>query len=134
MITDESLIGAVSHDHSLAGTTGITVEEIEAYPLMCLPEGSGLRAAADAAWAAVGVKPRVAFEAGDPRVLAQLAARGLGVAILPERFVRSRPDELHPVEILSPHLRAGLALVRRSSGRISPAAGALLSHVRTVLA
>ncbi|MDT9691514.1 LysR family transcriptional regulator [Streptomyces sp. P9(2023)] len=134
VIADEPLIGAVGHEHPLAGTNAIKVEEIDDHALMCLPEGSGLRTAADAAWDSFGVKPRIAFEAGDPEVLAQLAARGLGVAILPERFVRSRPHELHPVEILGPRLRAGLALVRRSGGRISPAAGVLLSHARTMLA
>ncbi|MBB1252296.1 LysR family transcriptional regulator [Streptomyces sp. OF3] len=133
VIADEPLIGAVGHDHPLAPNAAIAVEEIEGHALICLPEGSGLRAAADAAWAAAGVKPRVAFEAGDPRVLAQLAARGLGVAILPERFVLSRPEELHPVEIHSPHLRAGLALARRSGGRISPAADVLLAHARNML-
>ena len=49
------------------------------YPLICLPRGTGVRAI----WDAAGVPARVAFEASDPGVLAQLAARGLGVAILP---------------------------------------------------
>ncbi|MXM68591.1 LysR family transcriptional regulator [Streptomyces sp. HUCO-GS316] len=131
VIADELLIGAVSHDHPLAQRTGITVDEVESHTLMCLPVGSAMRAASDAAWAAAGVKPRVAFEAGDPRVLAQLAARGVGMAILPERFVLSQPDLLHPVEISSMHLRGGLALAWRSSGRISPAARALVAQART---
>ncbi|MFJ3631581.1 LysR family transcriptional regulator [Streptomyces sp. NPDC090112] len=133
VIADESLIGAVGHDHPLAQCTSMTVEEVESHALMCLPSGSGLRAAAEAAWAAEGIKPRVAFEASDPRVLAQLAARGLGVAILPERFVLAQPEQLHPIEILSPHLRSGLALVWRSSGRIGPAARALVAQARTML-
>ncbi|MEU1463092.1 LysR family transcriptional regulator [Streptomyces sp. NPDC005727] len=133
VIADELLIGAVSHDHPLAQRTGITVDEVECHPLMCLPGGSALRAASDAAWAAAGVKPRVAFEASDPRVLAQLAARGVGMAILPERFVLSRPDELHPVAIPSMHLRGGLALAWRAGGRMSPAARALVAQARTQL-
>lgn len=133
VIADESLIGAVGHDHPLAQSSSITVDEVECHALMCLPSGSALRAAADAAWDAAGVKPRIAFEASDPRVLAQLAARGLGMAILPERFVLAQPEQLHPVEILSPHLRGGLALAWRSSGRISPAARAFVAQVRTML-
>ena len=133
VIADEVLIGAVSHDHPLAQRTSITVDEVECHALMCLPSGSAMRAAADAAWAAAGVKPRVAFEASDPRVLAQLAARGVGMAILPERFVLSQPHLLHPVEISSMHLRGGLALAWRSSGRISPAARALVARARTEL-
>ncbi|SES11125.1 DNA-binding transcriptional regulator, LysR family [Streptomyces sp. yr375] len=133
VIADESLIGAVGHDHPLAGIDSIPVDEVECHALMCLPGGSALRAASDAAWAAAGAKPRVAFEAGDPRVLAQLAARGMGMAILPERYVLSQPDRLHPVRISSPHLRGGLALAWRSSGRISPAARALLARARALL-
>ncbi|MFE3824882.1 LysR family transcriptional regulator [Streptomyces sp. NPDC059092] len=133
VIADESLIGAVGHDHPLARTDSITVEEVACHTLMCLPSGSAMRAASDAAWAAADTRPRVAFEAGDPRVLAQLAARGMGMAILPERFVLSQPEQLHPVRIAGPHLRGGLALAWRSSGRVSPAARALLARARALL-
>ncbi|NEA55088.1 LysR family transcriptional regulator [Streptomyces sp. SID13666] len=133
VIADESLIGAVGHNHPLAQRDSITVEEVERHALMCLSSGSAMRATADVAWAVAGIKPRIAFEAGDPQVLAQLAARGLGVAILPERFVFAQPEQLHPVEILSPHLRGGLALVWRSSGRIDPAARALVTQACTML-
>ncbi|MFG3093313.1 LysR family transcriptional regulator [Streptomyces sp. NPDC048202] len=133
LMADELLVGAVSHDHPLAGRGSITVDEVESHALMCLPSGSAMRAESDAAWAAAGIKPRVAFEASDPRVLAQLAAQGLGMAILPERFVLSQPDRLHPVEITSMHLRGGLALAWRSSGRTSPAARAFVARARTRL-
>ncbi|MFJ8476085.1 LysR family transcriptional regulator [Kitasatospora sp. NPDC094011] len=132
VIADEQLIGAVSHDHPLARQGGVTVDELQDHALMCLPSGSGLRAAADAAWAAAGISPRVAFEASDPRVLAQLASRGLGVAILPEPFVSANAAQLHPLRIPSPYLRARLALAWRPSGALGPAARALLSHARTV--
>ncbi|CAL9310592.1 MULTISPECIES: LysR family transcriptional regulator [unclassified Streptomyces] len=134
VVADESLVGVVSHDHPLARYTSVSVEELESHALMCLPVGSGLRAAADAAWAAAGARPRIAFEASDPRVLAQFAALGLGVAILPERFVEAHARQLHRVEILSPRLRGRLALAWRASGHISPAARALVSFARTALA
>ncbi|MFF3911424.1 LysR family transcriptional regulator [Streptomyces sp. NPDC001848] len=134
VIADESLVGAVSADHPLADWTSISVEDVECYPLMCLPQGSGLRAAVDAAWAEAGIRPRIAFEASDPKVLAQLAARGLGMAVLPERFVYTHAPELHRVEILSPQLRGRLALVWRAAGRLGPAARALLTHARAALA
>ncbi|MFB7677881.1 LysR family transcriptional regulator [Kitasatospora purpeofusca] len=133
VIADELLIGAVSHDHPLARRGSISVEEVEEQVLICLPSGSAIRAAADAAWSAAGIRPRVAFEAGDPRILAQLVARGMGMAVLPEQFVRSQPHQLRPVEIASPHLRGGLALVWRSHGRMSPAARALLAQAQTRL-
>ncbi|MEV6479353.1 LysR family transcriptional regulator [Streptomyces sp. NPDC051576] len=134
ILVDESLVGAVSPDHPLAGRSGVHIEELDRHPLMCLPVGSGLRAAADAAWSAAGLRPRIAFEAGDPAVLAQLAARGLGVAILPERFVRARAGELHCLEVLGPGLRGRLALVWRSGGRTGPAAQALVYQAREAFA
>ncbi|MEV7779613.1 LysR family transcriptional regulator [Kitasatospora sp. NPDC088351] len=133
VIADELLVGAVGHAHPLAGRGSITVDEVESHTLMCLPVGSAVRAASDATWAAAGVKPRVAFEASDPRVLAQLASRGIGMAILPERFVLSQPELLHPVRISSMHLRGGLALAWRAGGRMSPAAKALAKQARTQL-
>ncbi|GAA2268774.1 MULTISPECIES: LysR family transcriptional regulator [Kitasatospora] len=133
VIADEPLVGAVSHDHPLAQRSTVTVDELQDHALMCLPAGSGLRAASDAAWAAAGISPRIAFEASDPRVLAQLASRGLGVAILPEPFVSANADQLHPVRIPSPHLRARLAIAWRPGGGLGPAARALVSYTRTVL-
>lgn len=133
IVADEPLVGAVSHEHPLARYRSIAVEEIEPHALMCLPVGSGLRTVADATWAAAGIKPRVAFEASDPRVLAQLASRGLGMAILPEPFVGANAGHLHPVEIPSPLLRGRLALAWRADGPVSPAAQALIEYARTVL-
>ncbi|MFF8964570.1 LysR family transcriptional regulator [Streptomyces globisporus] len=133
MLTDEPLICAVGHEHPLAGAGTVPAEELEKHSLICLPEGSALRAAADAAWKSAGIAPRVAFEAGAPGVLVELAARGLGVAVLPEQYVRARPQTLRPVEIAGPKLRAGLGLAQRAGSRLNPAAGAFHSHARAHL-
>ncbi|HEY6887556.1 MAG TPA: LysR family transcriptional regulator, partial [Solirubrobacter sp.] len=80
VIIDAAVVAAVAPGHPLASRNSIELHELTAYPLICLPRGTGVRAL----WDATGVRARVAFEASDPSVLAQLAARGLGVAILPE--------------------------------------------------
>jgi DNA-binding transcriptional LysR family regulator len=87
------------------------------------------RTALDEAFAAAGLSAPVAFEAGDPRVLIDLAERGLGVAILPA----SAPEHLHALRI-SPRMRSRLELVWRAGVAPSPAAGALIGRVRRVLA
>lgn len=63
-------------------------------------------------------------------VLAQLAARGLGVAIVPASVAKARRD-LHPLTIVQPELRGRLAFAWRSDGPISPAAQALVGRART---
>jgi DNA-binding transcriptional LysR family regulator len=84
----------------------------------------------DAAFARVGLSPRIAFEAADPNVLVQLAMRGLGVAIVPESLARHHQAELAVVGLRGPGLRGMLALAWRTEGPLSPAARALIAFAR----
>ena len=120
-VTDERLVAAVAprpparaaaHDHRARPACE---------PLIALPRGTGGRTALEAGFAAAGLAPRVAFEAGDPLILMELARRGLGVAIVPE----SAPEDLHPLRIRPP-VRSRLELVWRPGGPPGPAARALL--------
>jgi len=119
VVIDAPVVAAVAPDHELARRSSITVDELAPYPLICLPRGTGVRALLDDA----GLRGRVAFEASDPGVLAQLAARGLGVAILPEPAV----GELHALQL---GLRGQVALAWREGGPSSAAARAFISHAR----
>ncbi|MEU3462767.1 LysR family transcriptional regulator [Streptomyces sp. NPDC006733] len=133
VVVDEPFVAAVACGDPLAEHTSITVGALAGLPLMCLPRGTGLRTAVDRACAAAGFQPRIAFEAGDPTVLAQFAARGLGVAILPESLARSYPGELQPVALAGPGLRGRLALAWRAEGPAGPAARALVRRARATL-
>lgn len=97
-----------------------------------MPLGTGVRAALEDACAAAGVSPRVAFEAGDPGVVAQLAGRGLAVAVLPASVARAAPEGLHAIEVTRPRLRSRMELAWRADGAASPAARALVDHVRRI--
>ena len=120
VIIDSPIVAAVSPDHALAGRAAISVDELAEHPLICLPRGTGIRSILEAA----GVRARIAFEASDPGVLAQLAARGLGVAILPEPVT----GDLHTLAL---GLRGQIALAWRAGGASSPAARALVAHARS---
>jgi DNA-binding transcriptional LysR family regulator len=87
----------------------------------------------DEAFAAAGLRPRIAFEAGDPRVLAQFAAHGLGVAIVPQSITDARRGRLHAIAI-TPTLHGRIAFAWRAEGPVSPAAGALIARVRATVA
>jgi len=120
----------VSADSDLTGTGSATLAEIADRALISLPVGTGLRACVDAAYASAGLQPRVGFEASDPRMLARLAARGLGLAFLTEPAARAYGDGLHILTISDPPMRGRLALAWRAEAPGSPAARALIAHAR----
>jgi DNA-binding transcriptional LysR family regulator len=133
VVADEPLVVAVSRTDALAARTTITLEAIRERALITLPPGSGLRSHIDDACAAAGFQPRIAFEASDPQVLARLAGRGLGVAILPRSVARAHPSELHVMALTRPRLRGRIALAWKAQGPVSPAARALIGHARVAL-
>jgi DNA-binding transcriptional LysR family regulator len=128
VVVDEPLVAVAGPDDPLAAATVVTLAELAGRALIGLPRGAGVRACVEDAFAAEGLRPHFAFEAGDPRTLAQLAGRGLGVAILPESVVRGR-GALHAIP-LRPRLRGRVAFAWRAQGPISPAARRLIAHVR----
>ena len=133
VITDEPLVAIVGLDDPLAAADTITLEELAGRALIGLPLGTGIRTCVEDAFAAAGLRPHLAFEAGDPRLLAQLAGRGLGVAVLPESIMAGRTDELHAIT-LRPGVRGRLAFAWRSEGTAGPAARRFVDHTRTALA
>ena len=101
--------------------------------MISLPRGTGLRSAVEAAYAAAGLPLHVAFEASDPRMLARLAAHGLGLAFLPASVVAAHGDDLRMLSMRDPEIRGRLALAWRAEDPVSPAARALIAHARAAL-
>jgi DNA-binding transcriptional LysR family regulator len=128
LVLDEELVAAVEPGHRLAARRSITVRALRDEALIALPRGNGGRTALDRGFAAAGLAADVAFEAGDPRVLMDLARRGMGVAIVPA----SAPDDLHVLAIRPP-LRSRLELLWRADAPPSPAAAALIARAREAL-
>lgn len=133
VVDDQPIVAAVAHDHELAIHRTISVDTLRGRDLISLPRGTGLRTRLDDACAAAGFTPRIAFEASDPGVLAQLAARGLGAAILPGAFADARSRELRSIAIDRPALRGRLAFAWRADGPASPAGRAFVARARTTL-
>ncbi|PRX45931.1 DNA-binding transcriptional LysR family regulator [Prauserella shujinwangii] len=133
-LVEEPIVAAVANGDPLAERGAVPVARLARRPLISLPPGTGLRASLDEACAQARVTPKIAFEAGDPDVLADLAVRGLGVAVLPESAVRERPGELRAVAITDPPLRGRVVVAWRRGGPNGPAARAFLGHARAALA
>ena len=131
VVTDEAIAAAVCQTDELASRKTIRLTDLADRQLIALPVGAGIRHQFDAACAKAGVSPRVAFEASTPLALADLAERGLGVAIVPASVPRGR-DGLYALPIV-PELRGRLVLAWRSGGPMSPAARVLVDKARRLL-
>ncbi|WP_436771400.1 LysR family transcriptional regulator, partial [Yinghuangia sp. YIM S09857] len=120
VITEQEMAAAVPPDHALAKRRTMPLRALRDVALVCLSRGSGIRAALEQACADAGFTPRVAFEAGDPHVVAELAAQGLGVGVLPGAFAAAHPSGLRAVA-LTPAPVGRIELVWRDDAPASPA-------------
>ncbi|MDT6985787.1 LysR family transcriptional regulator [Streptomyces lusitanus] len=131
-VISERLVAAVPPGHPLEQRRRVTLRDLTAHPVVCMPRGSGLRAVLDQACAAQGVQPSIALEASAADAIAGLAARGLGVAVLSESMADTYRDRLTAHVIADADIPALLALVWRPAH--NPALRALLSHCRRAFA
>ncbi|KAA6216056.1 LysR family transcriptional regulator [Streptomyces filamentosus] len=127
-IVDERLVAAVPPGHPLAARESLALAELVARPLVCMPPGTGLRAVLDQACAARGLRPSIVMEAGAPDAIADLAVRGLGVAVLSESMAAVHAGRLTALPLADVDVPALLALVWRPVH--TPAVGAFLAHAR----
>ncbi|KIU16389.1 LysR family transcriptional regulator [Mycolicibacterium llatzerense] len=132
VVTDQPIVAAVALDDPWHGRRTLRLEDLAGRAVIALPVGAGIRNQFDRACADCGVDVHVAFEASTPHALADLAARGLGVAVLPQSMVRSRAD-LHLITLM-PALRGRLVFAWRAGGPMSPAARELVNMARRLLA
>ena len=130
VITDEAIEAAVAPRHVLARRKTLRLGELSEHRLISLPVGTGLRSRLDAACAAAGFRPHIAFEATSPVELVEMARYGLGVAILPQSIARDRA-ELHAMH-LAPELRGRLVWAWRRD-LTSPAARRLCERARRMI-
>jgi DNA-binding transcriptional LysR family regulator len=133
VVADEPVVAAFSGVAEFGGRDWVTLAEIARHTVISLPPGTGLRSAVDDAYASIGLRPHIAFEASDPRMLARLAAHGLGLAFLPASVAAAHGADLHVLTIRAPEIRGRLALAWRADDPVSPAARALIAHARTTL-
>ena len=125
-IVSEGLVAAVPEGHPLAHRTRATLAQVAQHPIVSLPVGTGVRAVFDQACAAKGISPDVALQASAPDAVAELAGRGLGVAILSETMAAGYPLTAVPIDHVG--IPALLALVWRNPA--SPAVCAFVDRCR----
>lgn len=120
VLVSEGLIAAVPAGHPLATRISVDLVTLCAYEMICLPAGTGIRGVLDQACATQGLRPGVSLQATAPAAVADLAARGLGVAVLSASMAADFTD-LTAVPIDGIAIAALLALVWRPENRLATA-------------
>jgi DNA-binding transcriptional LysR family regulator len=131
-IVSERLVAAVPADHPLSRLARVTLADISTCPVVCMPTGTGIRTVFDRACAATGLRPTVALQASAPDAVADLAIRGLGVAILSESMAARYGGRLIARVIDDVDIPAVLALAWKTP--TSPALSRFLVHSREAFA
>jgi DNA-binding transcriptional LysR family regulator len=127
-IVSERLVAAVPAGHPLAKRQRVTLADISAYPIVSMPEGTGIRTAFDQACAANDIRPDIALQASAPAAIADLARRGLGIAILSQSMVPHDDQRLKAITLEEIKTPALLTLIWQTT--TSPALRELIEHCR----
>ncbi|MGY5117883.1 LysR family transcriptional regulator [Streptomyces sp. 900105755] len=127
-VISERIVAAVPAGHPLADRERVTLRDLMSHPIVCMPTGTGLRAVFDQACATQNLRPTIALQASAPDAIADLAARGLGVAVLSESMAAAHRDRLLARAVDDVETPALLALVWR--GAHNPPVRELLVHSR----
>jgi DNA-binding transcriptional LysR family regulator len=115
IVISEDLAAAVPPGHPLAGRPQVSLAELAAYPLISMPMGTGVRTVFDLACAQDGLRPDIALQASAPSAVADLADRGLGVAIFSATMAATYSDRLTAVPVAGISTPSLFALVWSNS-------------------
>lgn len=133
VILDTAVVAAVAAGDG-THPAEIPITALRDHPLICLPRGTGLRGVFERACTAAGFEPDIAFEAAAPPLLLRLAARGLGIAVVPGLTeAEAAAFGVRTLRIVDPELRGQLAIAWRTDRPAAPAAKVLLGQLRIAL-
>jgi DNA-binding transcriptional LysR family regulator len=127
-VVRERLVAVIPPGHPLLGRAHLSLREVCAHPLVCMPPGTGLRAVLDQACATQGIRPAIAVQASAGEAITQLAQRGLGVGILSESMAGTEDGQ--PTAVVIDDIRTPAVLAVIWTLAISPALRDLIIRCR----
>lgn len=126
--TGTATAGPHGSPHAAGRGDPLPVAALAGHALVSTPRGTGMRTALERALAETGTSPAIGVEAAAPPQLAELAAHGLGVAVLPDPGtvpgLRVRP-------LADPVPLVRIALAWPGGRPVRPPTAALVAHLRT---
>ena len=129
---DEDLILVLPTDHPLAGRNSVDLRDLDGFELLLPAPGTAFRIEIDEACRAAGVTLTPRAELDGVRLMASLAVKGLGPAILPATGASEGVLRLARVTVAGlPRRKVGVVLRRR--GRPSAPARATLEVLESVV-
>ncbi|MYT19369.1 LysR family transcriptional regulator [Streptomyces sp. SID7760] len=128
VVIEEPLAAVVPPGHAL-DRAELHLAALRGEKILCLPRGTGIRAAYEDSCRRLGLDPKVDLEASSPATLLRLAERGAGVAVLSTSSAQGAG--LRAVPLGDAAARARLGLVTRPNEH-SPAVRLL--HIRLLAA
>ena len=131
---EEERILVVPHGHPLADRSEVTITDLRGHGLILEPRGTAFRDELDEAALAAGVDLHPLAEVDGMTMVASLAFRGFGPAILPTTATLDEPfGAWAPIPVTDlQHREVGMA--RRRAGRLAAPARALREVVRELVA
>lgn len=132
-IHSEPLVIVTGQDDPLARRKRVSLTALRDRPLISLPRGSGLRSFLEEACAQASIEAEVAIEAGDPQLLIELIAHGLGIGLVPRSMAAPHADRLHIAATARPTLSGHVVLAWRVAGPHGPAARRFIEDAKKLL-
>ena len=122
-LLEEDIVVAVGAQHRLAGATAVAMTDLADEPFLLLGEGYEVRRTTLDACRAAGFHPYVVLEGGEMDTVLNLAAAGVGIALVPALAV-DPGGPLVGLRIADQTRRRALGVVRLRERYFTPAARA----------
>jgi DNA-binding transcriptional LysR family regulator len=129
LLASEEMCLACAPDHRLATARVVSLAELASERFVDMPEGWGVRMAADRAFAIAGVSRTVSFELNDSAGVTEFVREGLGVAVLPRPMAAIAPEVVQ-IPIQDPAPSFEISLAEPTARRPTAAARALAQAIR----
>lgn len=121
----DALVAVAPASAAFPAGKAITWKQLAALPVVTVKAGYGVRRGIDAAAEAAGVRLRMAHEVSLLTTAMALAARGLGVAVVPASVLAGGgPEALVARRLTRPQVERRVAVIHRQERSLSPAAQA----------
>jgi DNA-binding transcriptional LysR family regulator len=124
IVATEPLVLAVRNDDPLSSRETVTLAQLRERAMVTLVRGSGLRTVLENACREAGFAPRIVAETSELPSLVELAAEGIGVAVIPHSAAEGTGVTV--LKLTRPSLRRRTALAWNETAT-SPAGRAFLS-------
>ena len=113
----DQLVAIVPHNHPLAASSAVTIQQLLEYPFICREEGSGTREVINEYMTLAGLNPgniNVSMELGSPEAIKGAVEAGMGVSIVSRATIHKELQLGSLVEVnLDPPLERPFSFVHQ---------------------